>query len=274
MDWLFRRWCLGSTQGRWWFCQNPSQQLSPCKYRSHHLRRPATTFDEDCALADCCPLRYGQSCVSWPSPGCRSIFPGAGRERPRWARVWAWSGSRSDPWSARRGPPRPGRKGHNKTFENFVDYFLRYIYVNWIKYITYVLIHYYIFLLCKSEVGWFPGVLGSIFTLKTVQCAKSSRWVWLCIITTVTGEDAVFSSLGVGNQPRVDKAFLRQNQVSYYNKLFYSMFHYRTKSSPKKTHSPDDKSGMSKKDSERFERTKKWEKIQEEVESIGSTHYS
>lgn len=52
------------------------------------------------------------------------------------------------------------------------------------------------------------------------------------------------------------------------------MFHYRTKSSPKKTHSPDDKSGMSKKDSERFERTKKWEKIQEEVASIGSTHYS
>ena len=52
------------------------------------------------------------------------------------------------------------------------------------------------------------------------------------------------------------------------------MFDYRTKSSPKKTLSPDDNPGLSKKDSERFERKKKWEEIQEEVARIGSNHNS
>ena len=52
------------------------------------------------------------------------------------------------------------------------------------------------------------------------------------------------------------------------------MFYYRTKSSPKKTLSQDDNPSLSKKDSVRFERTKKWEEIQEEVARIGSNHYS
>ena len=52
------------------------------------------------------------------------------------------------------------------------------------------------------------------------------------------------------------------------------MFNYRTKSSPKKTLSPDDNSGLSKKDSERTERTKNWEKIQDEVARNGSNHNS